>query len=272
MQPPGQASQKFELPNIQYLVAVASGKGGVGKSTVAANLAMALVKKGKRVGLMDADIYGPSIPTMLGIGDVDPQTTSFPIERHGLKAMSMGFLLGPDKAAVMRGPMVQKYLLGFLTQVDWGQLDYLLVDMPPGTGDAQLALAQTAPVAGVVVVTTPQDVSLNVARRGVQMFRQVQVPVLGVVENMSFFIGEDGKRYEIFRHGGGRKLAEESDVPFLGEIPIDPRVAECGDQGEPVVHRYPDSPVGKAYLALAETVDKQLRSGSQPKELPEVQL
>ena len=272
MQPPGAGPQKFELPNIQYLVAVASGKGGVGKSTVAANLALALHARGKRVGVMDADIYGPSIPTMLGIGDVDPQTTPFPIERHGVKVMSMGFLLGPDRAAVLRGPMVQKYLLGFLTQVDWGRLDYLLVDMPPGTGDAQLALAQTAPVAGTVIVTTPQDVSLNVARRGVAMFRQVQVPVLGVVENMSYFIGDDGKRYDIFCHGGGRKLADESGVPFLGELPIDPRVAECGDSGDPVVHRYPDSPVAKAYLALADNVDRQLRQAEQPRDLPEVQL
>jgi ATP-binding protein involved in chromosome partitioning len=272
MQPPGAAAQKFELPNIRYLVAIASGKGGVGKSTVAANLALALLQGGKRVGVMDADIYGPSIPIMLGIGDVDPQTTPFPMQKHGLLVMSMGFLLGPDKAAVLRGPMVQRYLMSFLTQLDWGRLDYLLVDMPPGTGDAQLALAQTAPVAGTVIVTTPQDVSSNVARRGVQMFRQVSVPVLGVVENMSYFIGDDGKRYELFRHGGGRKLAEETGVPFLGEIPIDPRVAECGDLGDPVVHKYPDSAVAKAYLALADSVDRELRQAAQPKELPEVQL
>ncbi len=269
---PGAASQKFELPNIRYLVAVASGKGGVGKSTVAANLALALAKRGRQVGLMDADIYGPSIPTMLGIGDIDPQTTPFPIRRHGLEVMSMGFLLGPDKAAILRGPMVQRYLQSFLTQIDWGRLDYLLVDMPPGTGDAQLALAQTAPVAGTVVVTTPQDVSLNVARRGLAMFRQVQVPILGIVENMSYFIGDDGKRYDIFRHGGGRKLAEESGVAFLGEIPIDPRVSECGDAGEPVVMRHPDSAVAQAYLALADNVDAQLQRGAGPKELPEVQL
>ena len=271
MQPHG-APEKFALPNIQYLVAVASGKGGVGKSTVAANLALALLARGKRVGLMDADIYGPSIPTMLGIGDVDPQTTPFPMERYGLLVMSMGFLLGQEKAAVLRGPMVQRYLQSFLMQIDWGQLDYLLVDMPPGTGDAQLALAQTAPVAGTVIVTTPQDVSLNVARRGVQMFQQTQVPILGVVENMSYFMGDDGKRYDIFRSGGGRRLAEESGAPFLGEIPIDPRVAECGDQGDPVVRRHPDSPAAKAYLALAENVDRQLHQAEQPRDLPEVQL
>jgi len=269
---PGAAPQKLELPNIRYLVAVASGKGGVGKSTVAANLALALVQRGKSVGLMDADIYGPSIPTMLGIGDIDPQTTPFPIQRHGLVVMSMGFLLGPDKAAILRGPMVQRYLLSFLQQLDWGRLDYLLVDMPPGTGDAQLALAQTAPVAGTVIVTTPQDVSVNVARRGVQMFRQVNVPVLGVVENMSFMIGEDGKRYEPFGRGGGAKLAAESNVPFLGAIPIDPRVAECGDRGEPVAARFPDSPVAQAYLALADKVDAQLRQTAAPTELPQVQL
>ena len=223
MQPPG-APQKFELPNIQYLVAVASGKGGVGKSTVAANLALALAKRGKRVGLMDADIYGPSIPTMLGVGDVDPQTTPFPIHKHGLEVMSMGFLLGPDKAAILRGPMVQRYLQSFLTQIDWGRLDYLLVDMPPGTGDAQLALAQTAPVAGTIIVTTPQDVSLNVARRGVQMFRQVQVPVLGVVENMSYL------------HRRRRQT--------LRDLPPRRRPQAGGGIGRAVPGRGPDRPAG----------------------------
>src|SRR5262249_8294320 len=157
----------------------------------------------------------------------------FPIDHLGVKVMSMGFVLGADKAAILRGPMVQRYLVAFLTQLDWGALDYLLIDMPPGTGDAQLGLAQPAPVTGALVVTTPQDVSIGVAGRGVQMFRTVAVPVLGVVENMSYFIGEDGKRYELFGTGGGRKLAEESHVPLLGQIPVDPRVAECGDLGEP---------------------------------------
>jgi ATP-binding protein involved in chromosome partitioning len=272
MQPHGAGPQKFTLPNIKHLVAVASGKGGVGKSTVSVNLALALQARGQRVGLMDADIYGPSIPTMLHITGIDPQTTAFPVQRYGLRVMSMGFVLGDDKAAILRGPMVQKYLLTFLTQVDWGQLDYLLIDMPPGTGDAQLALAQSAPVSGAVVVTTPQDVSLNVARRGVQMFRQVNVPVLGVVENMSYYAGADGQRVYIFGQGGGRKLAQEAGVPFLGEVPIDPQVTACGDVGEPIVHKYPDSAVARSYLALAETVNRELQQGAAPRELPEVQL
>jgi ATP-binding protein involved in chromosome partitioning len=272
MQPPGAAPQKLALPNIKYLVAVASGKGGVGKSTVSANLALALHTQGRSVGIMDADIYGPSIPTMLGVTNVDPSSGEFPIQRHGIKIMSMGFVLGGDKAAILRGPMVQRYLVAFLTQIDWGQLDYLLLDMPPGTGDAQLALAQTAPVTGALVVTTPQDVSLSVARRGVQMFRQVNVPVLGVVENMSYFVGDDGKRYDLFCHGGGQKLAAEAQVPFLGDLPIDAKVSECGDAGEPVVTKYPQSPIAKAYLALATAVDETLKKMQPAKELPGLAL
>ncbi len=267
MQPPGAAPQKLALPNIKYLVAVASGKGGVGKSTVSANLALALHTQGRSVGIMDADIYGPSIPTMLGVNNVDPSSGD-----HGIKIMSMGFVLGGDKAAILRGPMVQRYLVAFLTQIDWGQLDYLLLDMPPGTGDAQLALAQTAPVTGALVVTTPQDVSLSVARRGMQMFRQVNVPVLGVVENMSYFVGDDGKRYDIFCHGGGQKLAAEAQVPFLGDLPIDPKVSECGDAGEPVVTKYPQSPIAKAYLVLATAVDETLKKMQPAKELPGLTL
>jgi ATP-binding protein involved in chromosome partitioning len=269
---PGAEPQKITLPNIKYLVAVASGKGGVGKSTVSANLALALQALGNRVGLMDADIYGPSIPTMLNIAGVNPQTTAFPIERYGLRVMSMGFVLGDDKAAILRGPMVQRYLIAFLTQLDWGQLDFLLIDMPPGTGDAQLALAQSAPVRGAIVVTTPQDVSLSVARRGVQMFRQVSVPVLGIVENMSYFLGGDGQRVHIFGQGGGQKLAREAGVPFLGEVPIDPRVTECGDAGDPIVHKYPESGVAKAYQQLAATVVKELEQGPAATELPELKI
>jgi len=272
MQPHGPAQQKFALPNVKYLVVVASGKGGVGKSTVSANLAMALHSQGRAVGLMDADIYGPSIPTMFGIANVDPSVGVYPIEKYGIKIMSMGFVLGGDRAAVLRGPMVQKYLIGFLTQIDWGQLDYLLLDMPPGTGDAQLALAQTAPVNGAIIVTTPQDVSLSVARRGVQMFRQVNVPVLGVVENMSYFVGDDGKRYDIFRHGGGQKLAAEAQVPFLGDLPIDPKVSECGDLGEPVLRKYPQSPAAQAYLTLATTVHETLQKTQPVQELPGLTL
>jgi ATP-binding protein involved in chromosome partitioning len=271
MQPP--APQKIALPGVKHVVAVASGKGGVGKSTVATNLALALHMMGRRVGLLDADIYGPSIPIMMGIQETwDPNTKDWPIERYGLKLMSMGFWVKPETAMIWRGPMVHKYLTVFLTQVAWGELDYLVIDLPPGTGDAQLTLTQTAPLSGAVIVTTPQDVSLIDARKGLEMFNQVHVPVLGIVENMSFFMGDDGKRYDIFRHGGGHKLASAAGVPFLGEIPIEPKVAECGDQGDPIVHKYPDSAVAKAYLALAGTLSEQLGKIRPPAELPTLQL
>jgi ATP-binding protein involved in chromosome partitioning len=274
MQPRGVPPQKIALPQIQHVVAVASGKGGVGKSTVAANLALALADRpGARVGLMDADIYGPSVPMMLGVqGVIDQATTPLPLQRHGLKLMSIGFLVPATQAVIWRGPMVDRALKQFLGDLDWGPLDYLVIDLPPGTGDAQLTLTQNAPLTGAVIVTTPQDVSLVDARKGLEMFRQVRVPVLGIVENMSYFVGDDGRRYEIFRHGGGRKLAAEAGVPFLGEIPIDPRVAECGDQGEPIVRRHPDSPVARAYAALAETVVEELKQGGPGMDLPEVQM
>jgi ATP-binding protein involved in chromosome partitioning len=272
MQPPGGGPPKITLPGVKTVVAVASGKGGVGKSTVAANLALALKLQGQRVGLMDADIYGPSVPIMMGVGSVDPRTTAFPIERYGIKLMSMGFVVPPSQAVIWRGPMVHKAVTQFLTDIDWGELDYLVIDLPPGTGDAQLTLTQTAPLSGAIIVTTPQEVSLIDARKGLEMFRQVRVPLLGIVENMSYFVGEDGKRYEIFRHGGGKKLAGDAGVPFLGEIPIDPRVAECGDTGDPIVHKYPDSPVGKAYQTLAATTAEQLRQLGQQPELPGLQL
>lgn len=271
MHPHGTMGQRISLPNVKHVVAVASGKGGVGKSTVAANLALALLGQGHRIGLMDADIYGPSVPIMMGIPTPDPQTTPFPMEKYGLKLMSMGFIVPPTQAVIWRGPMIHKAVTQFLTDIDWGQLDYLVIDLPPGTGDAQLTLTQTAPLSGAVIVTTPQEVSLIDARKGLEMFRQVRVPVLGIVENMSYFIGEDGKRYDIFRHGGGRKLAEATGVPLLGEIPIDPRVAECGDVGDPIVHKYPDSPVAKAYLTLATVVQEELQRHGEVPELPGLQ-
>jgi ATP-binding protein involved in chromosome partitioning len=261
------------LPGVKHVVAVASGKGGVGKSTVATNLALALHMLGRRVGLLDADIYGPSIPIMMGVSETfDPNTTQFPLDRYGLKLMSMGFIVKPETAMIWRGPMVHKYLSAFLTQIAWGELDYLVIDLPPGTGDAQLTLTQTAPLSGAVIVTTPQDVSLIDARKGLEMFRQVNVPVLGIIENMSYFMGADGKRYDIFRHGGGEKLAKEAGVSFLGAVPIDPRIAECGDQGDPVVHKYPDSEVAKTYMNLATIVSTEIVKSGAPTELPGLRL
>lgn len=268
-----QAQPKLSLPGVKHLIAVASGKGGVGKSTVATNLALALHMHGRRVGLLDADIYGPSLPIMMGINENwEPNERAWPLEKYGLKLMSMGFWVKPETAMIWRGPMVHKYLTVFLTQIPWGELDYMVIDLPPGTGDAQLTLTQTAPLSGAVIVTTPQDVSLIDARKGLEMFRHVHVPVLGIVENMSYFTGEDGRRYEIFRHGGGKKLAAEAGVPFLGDIPIDPRVAECGDLGDPIVHRLPDSPIAKAYLSLATTVMEELAKAVPPQELPSLEM
>ncbi len=274
MQPQGAPSQKISMPNVKNIIAVASGKGGVGKSTVATNLALALHMNGRRVGLLDADIYGPSIPIMMGIHETfDPNATQFPLDRYGIKLMSMGFWVKPETAMIWRGPMVHKYLTVFLTQIPWGELDYLVIDLPPGTGDAQLTLTQTVPLSGAVIVTTPQDVSLIDARKGLEMFRQVRVPVLGIVENMSYFVGADGKRYEIFRHGGGQKLANEAGVQFLGEIPIDPRVAECGDAGDPIVHKDPASAIAKTYVQLSATVIDEIRKVvSETAELPTLQI
>lgn len=265
-------NQKLALPGIRQMIAVASGKGGVGKSTVAANLALALAKQGNQVGLMDSDIYGPSVPIMMGLGTVDPQTARFPLEKYGLKLMSMGFIVDPKQAVIWRGPMVHKAVSDFLTKINWGELDFLVIDLPPGTGDAQLTLTQTAPLTGAVIVTTPQDVALVDARKGLEMFRQVRVPVLGIVENMSYFEPTPGQKHHLFGKGGGSKMAAESGVPFLGEIPIDPRVTECGDGGEPIVQRHPDSPVSKAFLKLATSVAEAARNQREAEELPMVQL
>src|SRR5437016_1936582 len=259
MQPHGAGPQKIALPGVKSVVAVASGKGGVGKSTVAANRALALKKQGQQVALLDADIYGPSVPIMMGLGQVDPQATQFPLEKYGIKLMSMGFLVNPNQAMIWRGPMIDKYLRQFLMAIPWTDIDTMVIDLPPGTGDAQLTLTQAVPLSGAVIVTTPQEVSLIDARKGLEMFRQVHVPIVGIVENMSYFVGDDGKRYDIFRHGGGRKLADEAGVPFLGEVPIDPRVTECGDEGDPIVHKHPDSPAGQAYQARAATTVQELQ-------------
>lgn len=250
--------ERATMPHVKHVVAVASGKGGVGKSTTAVNLAVALAQQGKRVGLLDADIYGPSMPTMLGVsGRPEPvgDKRIKPLQAHGVSVMSIGFLVDPDQPMVWRGPMVHGALSQFLDQVEWGELDVVIVDMPPGTGDAQLTLTQKAPLSGAVIVTTPQQVSLVDARKGLKMFEQVKVPVLGIIENMSYFICDGcDKEHDIFQRGGGKRTAVELGVPFLGEVPLQAGLAASGDEGEPIVVRAPDSPAGKAYAELARAV------------------
>ena len=250
------------LPGVKNIVAVASGKGGVGKSTTAVNLALALSATGADVGLLDADVYGPSMQLMLGIRE-RPRVTEdkrlVPVDAQGLKVISMALLQDPTKPVIWRGPMVHGLLQQFLRDVDWGNLDYLVLDLPPGTGDAQLSISQMASITGAVIVTTPQEVSLIDARKGLQTFRQLKVPVLGIVENMSYFVcPKCGERTEIFSHGGARRAAEELGVPFLGEIPLDPRVVMGGDQGKPIVVLDPESPAARAYVEFAGRVAAQL--------------
>jgi ATP-binding protein involved in chromosome partitioning len=257
------------LDGVKYLIAVASGKGGVGKSTVSANLALALAAEGQTVGLLDADIYGPSQQMMLGI-DGRPQIDEtdekiIPMERHGVKTMSLGLITDPDTPVIWRGPMVMKALEQFLMDVRWGDLDYLIIDLPPGTGDAQLTLTQRVPLTGAVIVTTPQDVALIDARKGLAMFRKVNVPVFGIIENMSFFICRHcGEREEIFGHGGGKRTAEQLGIPFLGEIPIDPKVVVGGDSGEPIVTLDPSSPAAAAFRSLASHVMRVVKEPRPP--------
>ena len=239
-------------------VAIASGKGGVGKSTVAVNLAMALVQEGARVGLLDCDIYGPSVPKMTGTVDVTPEPGDgklLPVERYGLSLMSIGYLVPPGQSVVWRGPLIHRAVQQFLTDVDWGELDYLLIDLPPGTGDAQLSLSQTIPLTGVVLVTTPQEIALIDVRKGADMFAKVNVPVLGVVENMSYFLppGSDA-RIAIFGCGGGKKVADELSVPLLGELPIEVEVREGGDKGVPSVVSHPDSASSRAFREAARAL------------------
>jgi len=259
----GQSSGNVpELAGIKNLIAVASGKGGVGKSTVAVNLALALQQEGARVGLLDADIYGPSIPIMMGARGKAPtmhENRINPIDVHGLKLMSIGFLAGEEAPVIWRGPMVHKMVSQFLAAVAWGELDYLVIDLPPGTGDAQLTLTQSAPLSGAVIVTTPQDVALEDVHRGVRMFEQVKVPILGVVENMSYFVcSHCGEREEIFAHGGGKRAAEKYGAPFLGEIPIVPAIRAAGDNGLPIVAADPKSPAAEAFRAVARACAAQL--------------
>jgi ATP-binding protein involved in chromosome partitioning len=250
------------IPGIKHVIAVASGKGGVGKSTVAANLAVALLRTGAAVGLCDCDLYGPSIGLMFGSNERPMATEEnriLPIERYGLRLMSMGFLLDDASPAILRGPMVTKYTQQFLRQVDWGELDYLVLDLPPGTGDIQLTIVQTVALAGVVVVTTPQEVALIDARKASTMFQKVNVPVLGLVENMSYFLSpSDNKRYEIFGSGGGEREAARLKVPLLGQIPIDIATREAGDRGHPVTGLDEKNPVSQSFLEIARKLTEAL--------------
>ena len=249
------------IDGVRNIVAVSSGKGGVGKSTVAVNIAVSLAQAGAKVGLIDADIYGPNAPMMMGLSDANvmvrqgPQGEVLePAFNHGVKMVSMGFLIDRDQPVIWRGPMLNGVIRQFLYQVQWGELDYLIVDMPPGTGDAQLTLAQAVPMAGAVIVSTPQDVAISDARRGLRMFQQLNVPVLGVVENMSYFIPPDApdKRYDIFGSGGGEKIATDLGVPLLGCVPLETAVREGGDQGVPIVVQFPESASAKALWAIAQ--------------------
>lgn len=246
------------LSRVKYVVAIASGKGGVGKSTVASNLAVALSSAGAQVGLMDADIYGPSQPCMLGAGSEKPKIGDHsvkPVSRHGVRFMSMGLLLEDDGPVIWRAPIAMKMISQFLESVEWGDLDYLLIDLPPGTGDVQLTLAQQAPLTGAIIVTTPQDVALGVARKGLKMFDQVNVPILGVIENMSGFkCGHCGEVTPIFKQGGGEEMARAMNVPYLGAIPLDPDIMTCSENGLPVVQQAPDSASAKAFAAISESL------------------
>lgn len=257
----GPMGHQNKVPGIRRIVAVASGKGGVGKSTCSVNLACALTYLGARVGLLDCDIYGPSIPLMMGINErptVSEQEQLIPPSNYGVKLMSMGFLLEDDQPVIWRGPMIQKTIQQFVMAVEWGELDYLLVDLPPGTGDAQLSLCQTVPLDGGVIITTPQEASLGVVRKGIAMFEKVNVPILGLVENMSYFTTPNGERVEIFGHGGGRAEAERKQVPFLGEVPIFTEIREGGDAGHPVVVASPKQPPAQAFIHIAEALKQRL--------------
>ncbi|MEO8603560.1 MAG: Mrp/NBP35 family ATP-binding protein [bacterium] len=250
------------IPGVRHVVAVASGKGGVGKSTVAVNLALALRALGQRVGLLDADVYGPSVPLMLGLDERPGSNEAqriVPLERHGIKVISLGLFIQPGQPVIWRGPMITKLLTQFLREVDWGTLDVLVLDLPPGTGDAQLTLTQQAPLTGGVIVTTPQDVALLDVQRGIAMFNQVSTPVLGVVENMSYHLCACcGARAEIFGHGGGRRMAAELNIPFLGEVPLVRAIREGMDAGEPIVAAAPDSPEAGTFLDLGRRVLEEI--------------
>jgi ATP-binding protein involved in chromosome partitioning len=264
----GQAAPQSPFANqnkvsgVKRIIAIASGKGGVGKSTCSVNLACALTHFGAKVGLLDCDIYGPSIPLMMGVHEkptVNEAERLVPPTAHGVKVMSIGLLVTDDQPVIWRGPMITKTIQQFLLAVDWSDLDFLLVDLPPGTGDAQLSLCQTVPLDGGVIVTTPQEASLGVVRKGIAMFQKVNVPILGIVENMSYFTAPNGERVEIFGHGGGKAEAARQSVSFLGEVPIFTEIREGGDRGMPIVVSAPNHPAGKAFLQIAETLRKNLK-------------
>ncbi len=256
-----QPQQQALLPGVKNTIAVASGKGGVGKSTIAVNLAVALAKVGHSVGLVDADVYGPSAPLMLGLNErpaVD-NNKLLPLEAHGIKVMSIGFLVEEDQAIIWRGPMASGAVRQFMSDVEWGELDYLIFDLPPGTGDIQLTLVQTIPLTGAVIVTTPQDIALADARKGMKMFERVNVPTYGIIENMSYYIcTECGHREEIFSYGGGKESAEKLGTEFLGEIPLYTKIREGGDTGKPIVVLEPDSEHTKKFIEIAQNLHKEV--------------
>lgn len=256
------SSQDDPVPGVRNVVLVMSGKGGVGKSTVAANLALALARAGTRVGLLDADIYGPSVPTMFGVSGhphSEDGKTIEPIQRFGMKLMSIGFMLESEKDAIIwRGPMLQSALMQFLGEVRWGELDYLVLDLPPGTGDVALTLSQRIKSTGAVIVTTPQEIALQDVYKAVSMCRKVHIPILGVVENMSFFIDSAGVKHELFGTGGGEKIAEFAQAPLLGQVPLHPNVREAGDRGTPIVQAAPDHPAAHAFTHIAEALAERI--------------
>lgn len=268
------------LAGVRSTIAISSGKGGVGKSTVAVNLAVSLVKEGYKVGLIDADIYGPSIPTMLGVRDEKPKLVKIneknrllPVVKYGLKLMSIGFLVDNNEAVVWRGPMAASALKQFMSDVQWDELDFLLYDMPPGTGDIQLTLTQSIPLTGAVIVTTPQEISLIDARKGAKMYEKVNVPVLGLIENMSFYNNPDGSKEYIFGSGGGAKLAEELEISFLGEIALNTKVRIGGDEGKPIVLGNPDSAEAAQFSLIAGNLAEKVKEleRTQPK-LPVIEI
>ncbi len=254
--------EKEPIAGVKNTIAVASGKGGVGKSTVAVNLALALEAQGAKVGILDIDIYGPSLPMMMGIHkslETTAEEKLIPLTSHGVKLMSVGFMLDEETPLIWRGPLVMKLVHQFLMGVEWGELDYLIIDLPPGTGDAQLTLVQTIPLTGSVIVTTPQDVALIDARRAIKMFGEVKIPILGIIENMSHFVCPHcGKTTDVFSHGGGEKTSERYEVPYLGSLPLELKIREAGDAGKPVVIAAPESEEAKAFLKIAQDVASRI--------------